>query len=94
MSVGLVADDICLKDNIKNRKETRPSEQKSRAYIHIAHRPISTKSLILLSLFYLIFVKNSLPIPVAVLSKAWVCGRSLTRFEGWNPAGGMDICLL
>jgi hypothetical protein len=24
-------------------------------------------------------------------SKAWVCGRSLTRIVGSNPAGGMDV---
>jgi hypothetical protein len=34
------------------------------------------------------------PIPVAVRSKAWVCGRSLTRIVGSNPTGGMDVCLL
>ena len=27
-----------------------------------------------------------LPIPVAVRSKAWVCGRSLTGIVGLNPA--------
>jgi hypothetical protein len=35
-----------------------------------------------------------MPIPVAVQSKAWVCGRSLTRIVGPNPTGGMDFCLL
>jgi hypothetical protein len=35
-----------------------------------------------------------LPIPVAVPSKAWVCGYSLTRIVGSNPTGGMDVCLL
>jgi hypothetical protein len=34
------------------------------------------------------------PIPVAVRSKAWVCGRSLTRIEGSNPTGGMDVCVV
>jgi hypothetical protein len=34
------------------------------------------------------------PIPVAVRSKAWVCGRSLTRIMGSNPTGGMDVCLV
>jgi len=34
------------------------------------------------------------PIPVAMQSKALVCGRSLTGTEGSNPAGGMDVCLL
>jgi hypothetical protein len=34
------------------------------------------------------------PIPVAVQSKAWVFGRSLTRIVGSNPTGGMDVCLL
>jgi hypothetical protein len=30
---------------------------------------------------------------VAVRSKAWVCGRSLTGIVGSNPTGGMDVCL-
>ena len=37
---------------------------------------------------------NSTPIPVAARIKAWVCGRSLARIAGSNPAGGMGICLL
>jgi hypothetical protein len=31
---------------------------------------------------------------VAVLSKARVCGSSLTRIVGSNPIRGMDVCLL
>ena len=27
-------------------------------------------------------------------SKAWVGGRLLAGTVGWNPAGGMDVCLL
>jgi hypothetical protein len=34
------------------------------------------------------------PIPVAALSKAWVCGRSLAGIVGSNPAVGRDVCLL
>ena len=34
------------------------------------------------------------PIPVAVRSKTWVCGRSLAGIEGSKPSGGMDVCLL
>jgi hypothetical protein len=30
---------------------------------------------------------------VAAWSKAWVCGHSLTRITGSNPAEGMDVCL-
>jgi hypothetical protein len=33
-------------------------------------------------------------IPVAARSVAWVCGRSLVRIAGSNPAGGTDVCLL
>jgi hypothetical protein len=33
-------------------------------------------------------------IPVAVRSKAWVCGCSLTRVVVSNITGGMDVCLL
>ena len=31
---------------------------------------------------------------VAVRSKAWVCGRSLTGIVGSNPTGGMDVCVM
>jgi hypothetical protein len=31
---------------------------------------------------------------VAARSKAWVCGRSLARIAGLNPAGGMDVNVL
>jgi hypothetical protein len=34
------------------------------------------------------------PIPVAVWSKAWVCGHSCAGIAGLNPAEGMDVCLL
>jgi hypothetical protein len=34
------------------------------------------------------------PFPVAERSKAMVCGRSLADVAGYNPAGGMDVCLL
>ena len=34
------------------------------------------------------------PIPVTAPSNAWVCGRSLSQMAGWNPAKGMDVCLL
>ena len=37
---------------------------------------------------------ESLPIPVAARSKAWVCGRSLAGIVGSNPAGGMDVCVM
>ena len=33
-----------------------------------------------------------MPIPVAALSKAWVCGRSPAEIVGSNANGGMDIC--
>jgi hypothetical protein len=34
------------------------------------------------------------PIEVAARFKAWVSGRSVAGVAGWNPAGGMDVCLL
>ena len=37
---------------------------------------------------------RSRPIPVAVRSTAWVCGRPLTGIVGSNPAGGMDVCVV
>jgi len=35
----------------------------------------------------------NLPIPVAALSKEWVCGSPLAGVAGSNPGGGMDVCL-
>jgi hypothetical protein len=32
-------------------------------------------------------------IPLAALSKASVCGRSLAGIAGSNSAGGVDVCL-
>jgi len=34
------------------------------------------------------------PIFVAVRSKAWVCGRSMSRIVGLNPARSMNVCIL
>ena len=34
------------------------------------------------------------PILVDSPSKKWVCGRSLVRIAGSNPAGSMDVCSL
>ena len=33
-------------------------------------------------------------VPVAVLSKVWVCGRSFAGAVGSNPAWEMNVCLL
>ena len=33
-------------------------------------------------------------IPVAALSKAWVCGHSPAEILGSNSTGGMDVCLM
>jgi hypothetical protein len=33
-------------------------------------------------------------IPVAARSKAWVCCCSLAGIVGFNPAGGIDVCVL
>jgi hypothetical protein len=35
-----------------------------------------------------------MPVPVTVLFKAWVCGRSPAEIVGSNPAAGMDVRLL
>ena len=35
-----------------------------------------------------------MPIPVAMRSKAWFFGRSLTRIVVSNPTGGMDVCVV
>ena len=36
----------------------------------------------------------NLPIPVAALSKEWVCVSPLAGVAGSNPAGGMDVSVL
>jgi len=37
---------------------------------------------------------RKLPVPVTAQSKEWVCGCSLAGIVGWNPSGGMNICVL
>jgi len=37
-------------------------------------------------------INKCVPIPVAMRSKAWVCGRSLAGVVGSNPPGG-HVCL-
>ena len=37
---------------------------------------------------------RSQPIPVAMRSKVWVCGRLFTRIVGSNPTWGMDVCVV
>ena len=44
-------------------------------------------------LFYSNYIRLQ-SIPVTGRSKAWVCGLSLIRIVGTNPAGDMDVCLL
>jgi len=40
------------------------------------------------------YLKTDLrPIPIAVWSKAWVCGRCLAGIVGTYPPGGMDVRL-
>jgi hypothetical protein len=37
---------------------------------------------------------NSLLIPLAARSKAWVCNPSFAGIAGSSPSGDMDVCLL
>ena len=46
------------------------------------------------SSYHVIIIIIIIPIPVAVRSKAWVCGRSLSGIAGSNPTEDMDVCLL
>ena len=39
-------------------------------------------------------VRQNMPVPVAVGSKALVCDRSLAEIVGSNPTGVIDVCLL
>jgi hypothetical protein len=43
---------------------------------------------------YKVLLNARMPIPVAALSKAWVCGRSYVGIAGSNPTGDMDVCFL
>ena len=45
-------------------------------------------------LFLILYVPGIVSVPVAVRSKAYVCGRSPAEIVGSNPTGGMDVCLL
>jgi hypothetical protein len=36
-------------------------------------------------------IATTIPIPVAVRSQTWVCGRSPAGIAGSNPAGGIDV---
>jgi hypothetical protein len=56
------------------------------------HRNESSDSKQIWEFFYQL--TNCLPIQIAARSKTCFRGRSLARFVGSNPAGGMDICLL
>jgi hypothetical protein len=56
------------------------------AYIY---RVICLKNVLNIIQFY----KNFKPIPVAELSKAWVCSRSPAGIAGSNPSEGMAVCL-
>ena len=47
---------------------------------------------ILIVMYY--SMSKYMPIPVAVLSKASVCGRSLAGIAGSNTAGCKDVCFL
>ena len=49
-------------------------------------------SLLSVSVSYSIIVYGILaPVPVAVRSKAWVCGGSVAGIAGSNPAGEMYV---
>jgi hypothetical protein len=61
-------------------------------YVHRSLKHLSKNNTVNNNLFLAIGLCR--PIPVAVRSKAWVFGRSLTRIMGSNPTGGMDVCLL
>jgi len=45
-------------------------------------------------IIFLCAIFHSLPIPMAVRSKAWVCGRSPAGTASSNPAGRTNTCLL
>jgi hypothetical protein len=49
---------------------------------------------IIIIIMVIITLRAGMLIPVATLSKAWVCGSALDGVSGSNAAGGMDMCLL
>jgi hypothetical protein len=63
------------------------------------HKCVNTRTVHFLVNCYRLVIINQLrqygmPIAVAVRSKEWVCGRSLTRIVGSNPPGGMNVCVV
>jgi len=49
---------------------------------------------ICIKLYYFNCIREVVPVPVAVRSKAWVYGRWPAEIVGSNPAGGVDVCVL
>jgi hypothetical protein len=70
--------DVCFR--FSNRSRVRK-------HLNPVHARGLTLTLLHLSLYNNIWY----PILVAVLSKAWDCGRSVARIADWNPAEGMDV---
>ena len=56
--------------------------------------PVPCSSPVLVSPVVYLRMCTLQPIPVAVRSKEWGCGRSLAGIADSNPAGGIDVCLL
>jgi hypothetical protein len=61
-------------------------------FLHPVHTTCLTHLIFHRSIFLITYGKESSP--VAVRSKAWVCGRSPAGITGSNHTGGMDVCLL
>jgi hypothetical protein len=51
-------------------------------------QPLIKPKHVAVSVFYIKYM----PIPVAAISKSWVCGHSLAVIVGWKRAGVMDVC--
>jgi hypothetical protein len=65
--------------------------QLERTFLRPALLPVKTAPF---TQFFRQVWRHTVPIPVAVRSKAKVCGRSPAEILGSNPTGGMDVCLL
>ena len=80
---------ICLAPSVRNRWHDR---SQTKLYVTLfsfsLHVQLTSKTSHLLRCIILL-----MSIPIAALSKTWVCGRYFAGVPGSNPAGGMDASL-
>ena len=63
-------------------------------YLKFTKHDIVAKFCAFISHKIIVGMGTSKPVPVAALSKVWVCDRPPAGIVGSKPTGGMDVCLL